>query len=165
MGKQKMRTAQSLILAAFATLAALPASAQVFITGITAAVPDPNGKVPAFNAVPGAGITTWSDGLAQAVLTGGQTYNYCASAASATAKGHASLSFKIQRGTELVQSGTIATQKQFTVGDNGNWYFCSGYTQLPDSPGAAVLTAILDYTPSGSTEKTEVKLSVPVLLQ
>ena len=83
MGKHQMRIAPSIILAAFATMAALPASAQVFVTGITAAVPDPPGKVPAFNAVPGAGITTWSNGVAQAVLTAGQTYNYCVSAASA----------------------------------------------------------------------------------
>jgi len=146
-------------------MAAVPASAQVFITSITAAVPDPNGKVPAFNAVPGAGIETWSNGVAQAALTGGQSYNYCASAASATAKGHASLMFKIERGAEVIQSATIVTPKEFAVGTNGTWYFCSGYLSLPDSPGAAKLTAIMNYTPSGSTTPQKVELSIPVLLQ
>ena len=160
-----MRIAPSIILAAFATMAALPASAQVFVTGITAAVPDPNGKVPAFNAVPGAGITTWSNGVAQAVLTAGQTYNYCVSAASATASGSASLSFKIERGTEVIQSGTIIKAKNFSIGSNGVWYFCSGYETLPDSPGAAKLTATMLYTPGGTTETQKVELSIPVQLQ
>jgi len=165
MGKNKMRIAPSIILAAFATMMAVPASAQVFIASITAAVPDPNGKVPAFNAVPGAGIETWSNGVAQAVLTGGQSYNYCASAAAATASGRASLSFKIDRGTAVIQSATIVKPKDFRVGSNGVWYFCSGYLSLPDSPGAAKLTAIMVYTPTGTTESQKVELSVPVLLQ
>jgi hypothetical protein len=165
MGKNKMRIVPSVILAAFATMAAVPASAQVFVTGITAAVPDPNGKVPAFNVVPGAGIATWSNGIAQAVLTGGQSYNYCVSAASAIASGKASLSFRILRGTEVIQSSTIIKEKDFKVGSNGTWYFCSGYLSLPDSPGAAKLTAIMNYTPSGSTTPLKVELSTPVLLQ
>ena len=164
-GKQKMRIAQSVVLAAFATMAAVPASAQVFVTSITAAVPDPNGKVPAFNAVPGAGIETWSNGVAQGVLTGGQSYNYCVSAASATASGRASLLFKIARGSEVIQSGTIVKAKDFKIGSNGTWYFCSGYQSLPDSPGSAKLTAEMNYTPSGSTTPLRVELSIPVLLQ
>jgi hypothetical protein len=164
-GKHIMRIVPSLILAAFATMVAMPASAQVFITSITAAVPDPNGKVPAFNAVPGAGIETWSNGVAQAVLTAGQSYNYCVSAASATASGKASLSFRIIQGANVIKSATIVTAKDFKIGSNGAWYFCSGYLGTPVSPGAAKLTAIMIYTPTGATESQKVELSVPVLLQ
>jgi hypothetical protein len=154
-----------LVLATLTTLAALPASAQLYITSITAAVPDPNSKVPAFNAVPGAGITTFSNGLAQAVLTGGNQYNYCVSLASATASGNAAVSFKIAKGTDIVQTGTIIKAKNFSVSNNSIWYYCSGLTTLPSSPGAAKLTASAVYTPTGGGPSQKVELSVPVLLQ
>ena len=66
-----------MMLAAFALASAsiIPARAQVFVTSVTAAIPDPNGKVPGFNLVPGAGIENWSNGVAQAVLMHGHSYN------------------------------------------------------------------------------------------
>jgi hypothetical protein len=135
---------------ALASAAPLPARAQVYVTGILATFPDPNGKVPALNAVPGAGIQTWSNGLAQAVLLHGQTYNYCIAIASATADGHASVAFKIARGKTIIQSGTILTAKQFQVGPNGVWDFCAGFHTLPSSPGAATLTGTVVYKATGS---------------
>lgn len=146
-------------------MAVLPARAQVYVTSITASFPDPNTKVPAFNAVPGAGIPTWSIGLAQAVLVHGQSYNYCVSLASNTASGRASVAFKITRGKTVIQSATIVAAKDFILGNNGVWYLCPGYTTLPSSPGAAILTGTVVYKAAGATKPTDARLSVPILLQ
>jgi len=149
-----------------ATITALaPAQAQVYATSIVATHPDPDGKVPAFNVVPGAGIPTWSNGLAQAVLTHGQSYNYCVSLGSAAAKGSADVSFRITRGKTVIQSATIITAKDFKVGPNGIWYYCSGYRVLPKSPGAATLTGIVGYKATGSTVPTNSVVNVAVLLR
>jgi hypothetical protein len=162
-----MRIALSVKLAAFALVAAsvMPAHAQVFVTSITAAIPDPNGKVPGFNLVPGAGIENWSNGVAQAVLTHGQSYNYCVSLASGTANGKASVTYKIARGKTVIQTGTIVTAKNLPIGPDGTWYLCSGYQVLPSSAGTATLTGTVAYTASGSNKPKLSKLSVPVLLQ
>ena len=142
------------------------ADAQMFVTSVTAAIPDPNGKVPAFDAVPDAGITTWSNGLAQAVLVQGHYYNYCVSLAStSTANGHAAVRFTIRRGTDVLQTAVIIAAAKYTVSPNGVWYYCSGYTRLPASPGAATLVGSANYTPKGSTKSTVFSLTVPIKLE
>ena len=129
---------------------ALPAHAQLYVAAIIASNPDPNGKVPAFNAVSGAGIATFSDGFAQTVLTHDQSYEYCVQlASSATAQGAASVSYSIKRGKTVIQSDTIVKAKAYSVGPNGVWVYCSGYKTLPDSPGAATLTATSSYLATG----------------
>ena len=143
----------------------VPRLARKSSTSITAAIPDPNGKVPAFNAVPGAGINNWSNGWAQAVLVAGQAYNYCISIGSGVAQGKATVSYKISRGAAQIQSGTIIKASQYKVGPNGIWYFCSGYTVLPSSPGTATLTGTVAYTANGSKKPVSSKLAVPILLQ
>jgi hypothetical protein len=150
---------------ALVAAASAPAQAQVYATSITAAFPDPNGKVPGFNLVQGAGITNWSNGVAQAALTHGQPYNYCASVGSGTANGKAKVAFKIARGSTVIQTATIISAKNFTVGSNGVWYFCSGYLALPNSPGTATLTGIVSYYASGSKKPVNSTTSVSVLLQ
>lgn len=167
-----MKLAPSCTAAAFALAAAIPAAAQidnarvaappVFVTGIMATIPDPNGKVPVLNAPAlGAGIQTWSDGWSLAVLTGGHVYEYCVSVASATASGTGSIAYKIVRGKTVIQSATVKTG--IPVVSNGVWYYCAA-AQLPVSPGAASLVGTLTYTPTGgSPEKTS--LSIRVLLK
>ena len=150
---------------AVAVTAATPAQSQVYATSITATHPDPDGKVPAFNVVPGAGIQTWSDGLAQAVLTHGQYYNYCVSLGSGAAKGSADVYFRITRGKTVIQSATIIKAKDFPVGPNGIWYFCSGYRVLPRSPGAATLIGEVAYKANGSTVPVNSLVSASVLLR
>jgi hypothetical protein len=145
--------------------ALVPAQAQVYATSITATHPDPDGKVPAFNVVPGSGIATWSNGLAQAVLTHGQSYNYCVSLGSAAARGSADVSYRITRGKTVIQSATIITAKDFKVGPNGVWYYCSGYRVLPKNAGLATLTGIVGYIASGSMVPTNSVVSVDVLLR
>jgi hypothetical protein len=145
--------------------AATPACAQVYATSVTASLPDANGKVPAFNVVPGSAISTWSIGLAQAVLTHGQAYNYCVSLGSGTASGKASVAFSIARGATTIQSATIIAAKDFSVGPNGVWYYCSGYMALPNSPGTATLTGTVSYQATGATKSVKSKVFSSVLLQ
>lgn len=146
-------------------LAAGPACAQVLTTSVTAFVPDPNNKVPAFNAVPGAGIVTWSTGLAQGVLVGGQSYTYCVSLATATVDGNASIAYRITRGSTVIQSAVLIAAQKFKLSSNSVYYYCSGYTALPKSPGAAVLTGIVTYKPAGTMVTQASKASADVLLQ
>jgi len=140
-------------------------SAQVYVTSIIAVFPDPEGKVPSFNSVPGAGIPTWSNGLAQAVLKHGVSYNYCLSIGSGKATGKASVAFKITRGAKVLQSGTILTSSQFSIAPNGVWYECAGFHKAPRSPGAASLTGIVTFTATGATKPFVSKLSTPILLE
>ena len=49
-----MRAFPAAVAVTLAALISTSAPAQVYVTSITAAFPDPNGQVPAFNAVPGA---------------------------------------------------------------------------------------------------------------
>jgi hypothetical protein len=137
------------------------AAPSVFVTGIMATIPDPNKKVPTLDMYPGAGIPTWSDGRAQAVLIGGDTYEYCVSVASATASGTGSIAYKIVRGKTVIQTATVIDS--FPVSSDGIWYYCAG-NQLPVSPGTAKLVGTFTYTPTGGKPETA-SLSIPVLLQ
>jgi uncharacterized protein GlcG (DUF336 family) len=146
-------------------LAAAPAQAQVYVTSVTAAVPDSNGKVPGFNKVPGSAIANWSNGLAQVVLTHGQSYNYCVSLGSDEANGTAGVTFTIARKTTVIQTGVIVAPGGLAVGPNGIWYLCSGYTALPSSPGKAMLTGAVMYTPTGGTKPVVSEVSTSLVLQ
>jgi hypothetical protein len=141
------------------------ARAQVYATSVTAAHPDGAGKVPAFNAVPGAAIASWSNGLAQGVLVHGQLYNYCVSVASGAAAGTATVSFKIVRASKIVQSKTIIAAKDFKVGANGVWYYCSGYLTLPNSPGAAQLIGDVTYKANAAKTAVTSQTASSVLLR
>jgi hypothetical protein len=156
-----------ILMAPFAVLAlaAAPTHAQVYATSVTAAIPDPNGKVPGFNLVPGSGIPNWANGMAQVVLTHGQSYNYCVSLGSGKAGGTAGVTFTIERGSTLVQAGVIVAPGGLAVGRNGIWYVCSGYTALPDSPGKATLTGTVTYAPTSGGKATESAVRTNVELQ
>jgi len=146
-------------------LAAAGAHAQVYVTSVTAAIPDANGKVPGFDKVPGSAIENWANGVAQVVLTHGQSYNYCVSAGSAKANGTAGVTFTISRKNTVIQSGTIVPPGGEPVGPNDIFYVCSGYTVLPDSPGKAKLSGVVSYTPSGGGKTTESLLETNVVLK
>ena len=151
--------------AALALCASLSAQAQVVPTSVTAASPDPNGKVPGFNLVPGAGIANWANGLAQAVLVHGNYYNFCVSLASATANGQATVSYAVMRGKARLLSKVIIKGSQLPVGSDSVWYFCSGYTQIPNSPGNATLVGTVSYLATGSTKPAIAKTTTQVFLQ
>jgi hypothetical protein len=81
---------------------------------------------------------------------------------SGKANGTAGVTFTIERGTTVVQTGVIVAPGGLAVGRNGIWYLCSGYTALPDSPGKATLTGTVTYTTKagGKTTESEVRSSV-----
>ena len=141
------------------------AQAQVVVTSVTASFPDSAQKVPALNAVPGAAIPTFSDGLAQGVLTHGQFYSYCVSLASATATGKATVSYRISRGATTIQAATIIPSSKFSVSSNGIWYWCSGYKALPNSPGAANLSGTVAFIATGATKPVVSHTTAAILLQ
>jgi hypothetical protein len=99
------------------------------------------------------------------VLTHGKYYNYCVSIASAQAKGKGQVVFRLSHGATLVQSAVIIKKQNYAIVPNGVWYYCSGYMQLPGSPGAATLSAIVSYWPAGSDTPTQSALNVSVLLK
>ncbi len=135
--------------AAACIVTAAPARAQVYVTSVTAAVPDPNGKVPGFNKVPGAGIENWANGVAQVVLVHGQSYNYCVSLGSGRANGTAGVTYTIARKGTVIQTGVIIPVGGLAIAATSIYYVCSGYTALPSSPGTATLTGTVAYTPAG----------------
>jgi hypothetical protein len=145
--------------------ASAPASAQVYVTSVTAAIPDPNNKVPGFNKVPGAGIENWANGVAQVVLVHGQSYNYCVSLGSAKANGTAGVTYTIARKKTIIQSGVIIAPGGLTITADQIMYVCSGYTVLPTSPGTATLTGTVSYTPNGKTKAAVSKVTTGVVLQ
>jgi hypothetical protein len=156
---------RAIALTGLAVIISIPAHAQVFVSSITAAIPDSAGKVPGFNKVPGSAIENWANGVAQVVLTHGQPYNYCISLGSAAANGTAGVTFTIARKTTVIQSGVILPPGGLTVGADGIWYLCSGYTALPDSPGKATLTGTVSYTATGKTKPVISKLTTDILLK
>jgi uncharacterized protein GlcG (DUF336 family) len=145
--------------------AAATAHAQVYVTSVTAAIPDANGKVPGFDKVPGSAIENWANGVAQVVLTHGQSYNYCVSAGSAKANGTASVSFTISRKNTVIQTGVIIPPGGEPVKANDIFYVCSGYTVLPDSPGKAKLAGVVTYTPTGGGKPTDSELDTDIVLK
>ena len=147
------------------TFAAAAAQAQVYVTSVTAAIPDANGKVPDFNKVPGSAIQNWANGVAQVVLMHGQSYNYCVSAGAAKANGTVGVTYTIARNSTVIQAGTIVAPGGEPVGPGSIFYVCSGYTVLPDSPGRATLSGVVTYTPSNGGKATDSQLRTNLVLK
>ncbi len=152
-------------LVGLALAASAPAHAQVFVTSVTAAIPDSAGKVPGFNKVPGSAIENWANGVAQVVLVHGQSYNYCVSLGTSAAKGTAGVTFTIAHKSAVVQTGVIIPPGGLSLAADQIMYVCSGYTALPDSPGKATLTGTVSYTPTGKTKAVVSKLTTGVVLK
>src|ERR1700676_3652356 len=76
--------------------AAIPTA--VMANFIAAGAPDPNGKVPALNAVPGAGVANVSMAMPVAVLMHGKVYAYLLSSQNVTFKGTCTDSYLLTQG-------------------------------------------------------------------
>ena len=145
--------------------AASAAHAQVYVTSVTAAIPDANGKVPGFNKVPGSAIENWANGVAQVELAHGQSYNYCVSAGAAKANGTVGVTYTISRKNTVIQTATIIAPGGEPVSPGSIFYVCSGYTVLPDSPGKARLSGVVTYTPANGGKVTDSELDTNVVLK
>jgi hypothetical protein len=145
--------------------AASAVHAQVYVTSVTAAIPDSAGKVPGFNKVPGSAIANWANGVAQVELTHGQSYNYCVSAGAAKANGTVGVTYSISRKSVIIQTGTIVAPGGEPVSAGSIFYVCSGYTVLPNNPGKATLSGVVTYTPTSGGKVTDSQLSTNVVLK
>jgi hypothetical protein len=138
------------------------ATTPLWIQFIAATERDPNGQVPAFNKVPGAGVLNVDLGFPASILNHGSVYVYSMIMQDLNFTGTCQASFKLTQ----VQAGKTVTLDS-GVGPNfpcgptvtgGGWgWFWTG-KPIPSSPGLATLTAIAKYG-----TKT-VTLSSPVVL-
>lgn len=126
---------------------------------ITAGPIDPNGKVPAINAVPGAGVLNLGLSFPQTFLTHGTTYWYLVALSDYNFTGTCVVSFKLTQvqgaTTVTLDSGTI---KSFSCSKNTNWAWTVLGKPIPNSPGLATLTGSVKYGSATSTVKTTVVL-------
>ncbi|MDP9162116.1 MAG: hypothetical protein M3O09_18065 [Acidobacteriota bacterium] len=126
---------------------------------ITAGPTDPNGKVPALNAVPGAGVSNLDLSFPQTLLTHGTTYWYLVALSDYNFTGTCVVSFKltqVQGGTTVtLDSGTI---KSFSCSANTNWAWTALGKPVPNSPGIATLTGSVKYGSASATVRTTVLL-------
>jgi hypothetical protein len=120
---------------------------------------DPNGKVPALNAVPGAGVSNLSLAFPVTVLNHGTRYVYSVVLQDFNFTGSATVSFKLTQ----VQSGKTVTLdsstiKTFTTAPGNVWIWVTTGAAIPNSPGVATLTGYVKYGTTTTTTKTTVVL-------
>jgi hypothetical protein len=136
---------------------AVAASAGVVVTSVTAGAGDPNGKVPAINAVPGAGVNNADLSFPLAVLTHGAAYYVQITSQNTTGSGTCKDSFKLTQ----VQSGQTVT----LLSGAGPSYACApgnifayyiGSKAVPNSPGPATLTGTVAVGKSKASFKASV---------
>lgn len=148
--------------AAILTMAppAFAAEASMYVDYVAASLPDPAGKVPSFDTVPGAAIDTESIGVPLSVVSAGGKYIYNVAWQDGTFKGTCYASFKV---TKLVGTTTkvLLTAKtpniSCTPGGQYLWGFADG--ALPtNETGAATLTGSLHYGTAS------VSLSAPIYI-
>jgi len=146
------------------TGSAVTATTPIWIQFVTATQVDPNGVVPAFNKVAGAGVTNLDLGQPASILNHGTAYVYVLSLQDLNFTGTCQASFKLtqKQGTTVVtlDSGTNATFSCAPSGANGGeWAWATNGKAIPNSPGLATLTGTVKYG-----TKT-VSLATTVLLQ
>jgi hypothetical protein len=148
-------------LAACLATPAVAAAPAGYITAIAAGQPDPNGKVPSYNSVPGAGVDNMSVPATQAMLTHGLNYVVSIALQDATYTGNVEVLYtitqKVGAKTETLQKMTI--NKSFASKPGNYWLWAIIGPAIPNKPGAASLNG---YAIFGS--KT-VKLNVPIVIQ
>jgi len=154
-----LTAAAALLSVSFAAQAATPG----YITSVVAGTPDPNGKVPAFNAVPGAGTGNFAEATPQAILNHGSSYVFCITLQNANVSASTTWSYKITQKAggmkTTVQHATVA--KSVPLSGNGLYAYCLNSAAIPESVGAATLTGTVVYNTS---PKATILLNVPIIL-
>jgi hypothetical protein len=151
---------------ALALIAAAPAFSAPpppngFVTSVTAGDVDPNGKIPQFNGVPGAGVDNYDVALPMAVLLQGGVYIYCVSMQDLDFTGKARFSYTIkQDDVVIVKSKTIKAGVSLLPGVIEAW--CIPGAALPSSPGEATLTGTVTFD---TVPATVARLSLPIVIQ
>ena len=130
----------ALAVSSFPAHAQAPAAAPVIVpTLVLATYPDPNGKVPTINAVPGAGVANMDVGFPTALLVHGKFFVYIVGFSDTTFSGTCAVSFKLTQ----VQAGktvTLDTGSRNVATTPGDWAWALAGKAIPTSPGVATLT-------------------------
>jgi hypothetical protein len=143
--------------ASAASPAMAAAAAGIIVTSVTAGAGDPDGKVPAINAVPGAGVNNADLSFPLAILTHGAAYYVQITSQNTTTSGSCKDSFKLTQ----EQSGKTVT----LLSGAGPSYACApgnifayyiGSKAVPNAPGTATLTATVASGKSKATLKASV---------
>jgi len=135
-------------------------SAGVIVTSVTAGAGDPNGKVPAINAVPGAGVANADLSFPLAILTHGTAYDIQMTSQNTTFGGTCRDSYRLTQ----VQSGKTVTllsgeTAPYSCAAGTVWAWYLGSKAVPDSPGSATLTGTV------TAGKNKVSMKVPVEIE
>jgi hypothetical protein len=141
-----------------APVLAATATPGVLAAFIAAGPVDPNGKVPAINAVAGAGVSNRSEAFPVAVLQHGSAYTFLLASQNTTYAGTCKDSFTLTQGSGAskvtLAHGVIKGSYSCAAGTTWAWDINSA--AIPDSPGLATLTGIVTYGASRAITKTTV---------
>lgn len=120
------------------TPATLPA---MLPTSITAGLPDPDGKVPTINGVPGSQVTNLDVSFPVALLVHGNRYVYSTTVQDNSYAGSCTVSYvltQVQNGQKVtLDSAKITT---FNTAPGDVWLWVATGKAIPNSPGLATLT-------------------------
>ena len=123
----------------FGSLRANAATPVVVPTLVVATYPDPNGKVPVINGVPGAGVVNLDLGFPTSLLTHGKFYEYIVGFSDTTFSGNCTVTYKLTQ----IQAGktvTLDTASRSVATTPGDWAWAFVGKAIPASPGLATLT-------------------------
>jgi hypothetical protein len=134
----------------------------VVLTSFSAGLSDPNGIIPAFDGVAGAGVHNWDIATPKALLVSGTSYTYQMTFQSLNYSGNCKASYKLtqKQGTKnvVLDSGVII--KSFDCTSPTNWVFAiPAKNPIPNSPGPATLTGTL------TLDGGKITMDVPVIIQ
>jgi hypothetical protein len=133
------------VLAMFTVTVGLSASAQtipaMLPTSITAGLPDPAGKVPTINGVPGSQVANLDVAFPLALLVHGNRYVYSTTVQDNNYTGSCTVSYsltQVQNGKKVtLDSGRITT---FKTAPGNVWLWVILGKPVPNSPGLAALS-------------------------
>jgi hypothetical protein len=114
---------------------------------------DPQGRVPAINAVPGAGVQNLAVALPTSVLQHGTSYEYVLSSQNVTFKGTCIDSYTLSRGKVILDHKVIRT---YACAPGNEWEWAAVGKAIPNSPGPATLTGTVTYGKLSVTTVTKV---------
>jgi len=126
---------------------------------ISAGAPDPNGKVPLFNGVAGAGVTNWDVSVPLTILTHGSSYVYNMTLQDVNFNGTCQASFTLTQ-VQFNKTVTLDSAKDnaFACNPGGVWAWVFGGKAIPNFPGPATLTGTVTYGNQKASTTTTVVL-------
>ena len=116
---------------------------------ITAGTPDPKGRVPALDAVAGAGVQNITMASPLGILQHGRVYTLILTSQNNTFRGVCADSYSLKQGTAVLASGKI---HNYACQPGTYWQWSVNSPVIPNKPGLATLTGTVTY--GGKTATT-----------